>query len=197
MDAYQFYTEVYRLRDSDFVDKLVENSEKKHIGKGKLIVRIGETQKNINFMESGAIRGYFLDYSGKELTDCFACRRGEAIISSMKITPGMKSDLAIEVLRDGEFFCIPISVIFKLLEEFTEARELYIRLVNSAAEKHIEQKRVLASYSAMQKYKWFLETYPELIDCVKASYISSFLGIAPETLSRIRRASCERGEYRR
>ncbi|MGZ3926839.1 MAG: hypothetical protein ACXVJG_07770 [Mucilaginibacter sp.] len=40
--------------------------------------------------------------------------------------------------------------------------------------------------SAQQRYKMLLETQPSIIQRVPLSHIASFLGITPETLSRIR-----------
>ena len=50
------------------------------------------------------------------------------------------------------------------------------------------QKRVimLMSATAKERYNSFLETYPELPNRVSQRMIASYLGIAPETLSKIR-----------
>jgi hypothetical protein len=40
---------------------------------------------------------------------------------------------------------------------------------------------------AIEKYKWFLENYTEIYKAAKLEHIASFLGIRPETLSRVRR----------
>lgn len=52
---------------------------------------------------------------------------------------------------------------------------------------HWELKRVLNSCTAVQRYQWFLEEYPGLIDRVSNKYIASFLGMTPVTLSWLRR----------
>ncbi|MEQ2617002.1 hypothetical protein AAAT94_07475 [Intestinimonas aquisgranensis] len=40
----------------------------------------------------------------------------------------------------------------------------------------------------MERYQWFLEAYPGLIDQVTHRYVASFLEMSPVTLSRLRSA---------
>lgn len=47
-------------------------------------------------------------------------------------------------------------------------------------------KVVLYQQSAAERYQWFLNAYPGLIDQVKHKHIASFLGMSPVTLSRLR-----------
>ena len=42
--------------------------------------------------------------------------------------------------------------------------------------------------NATERYLQFKKDYPELVNRVKQTYISTYLGIAPESLSRIRKA---------
>ena len=52
------------------------------------------------------------------------------------------------------------------------------------------QNRVimLMSFSAIKRYEDFEETYPEIIQRVTQKMIASYLGITPETLSKIKRS---------
>lgn len=53
--------------------------------------------------------------------------------------------------------------------------------------KHCECKLVLTQYGAKERYSWFLNEYPELEGKVNLEDITSFLGIAAVSLSRIRK----------
>ena len=65
--------------------------------------------------------------------------------------------------------------------------QLYNKLLLIGLDRHWQEKINLLSCSAMQRYLWFLENYPNLIDLVGNKYIASFLGMTPATLSRLRR----------
>ncbi len=187
MDAYQFYAEILHFSDPALIHDLAENSKKRHYKKGDMIIHIGEIQKDIYFMESGLCRGYLLDLHGNELTDCFGTRCGEVALSPGPFTPDMVSGVAFEMLAEGDFFCVPITAVLEFLDKYQDAVAVYARMLNESAQKHWEQKRVLACYGAAQKYQWFLEEYPGLVDCVNIRHIASFLGMRAETLSRLRK----------
>ena len=46
---------------------------------------------------------------------------------------------------------------------------------------------ILYRTTAMERYEWFLNYYPGLIDVVPHKYIASFLDMTPVTLSRLRK----------
>jgi len=64
----------------------------------------------------------------------------------------------------------------------------------AALDEHWRMKQVLHQYTALQRYQWFLETYPGLVDRVSNKNIASFLGMSPVTLSRLRRTMREQRE---
>jgi len=47
------------------------------------------------------------------------------------------------------------------------------------------------SASARERYLEFLETYPSIVTRVPQRMLASYLGVSPETVSRIRKALCE------
>lgn len=52
----------------------------------------------------------------------------------------------------------------------------------------MEQRSIsLQSQSAQERYEVFMKEFPEIIQSVPLHYIASFLGISPETLSRVRK----------
>ena len=55
------------------------------------------------------------------------------------------------------------------------------------------QKRIVSalSYSAEEKYNHFIETYSQIVQRVPQYMIASYLGITPETLSRLRAKSAK------
>lgn len=193
MEACRFYEEILHCTDPALIKDLAENSEKRHYTKGDMIVRIGEKQKEICFMETGAFRGYLLAYHGREMTDCFCSNSGDVALAPGPIMPDMVSDLAFEVLEEGDYFCVPIRIVQELLDKYKDAVTVYSRILNESAWKHWELKRVIISCSATQRYQWFLKQYPGLIDSVNNKYIASFLGMTPETLSRQRKAMADDG----
>lgn len=51
----------------------------------------------------------------------------------------------------------------------------------------IYREREFLAKNATERYIQFCKDFPDLADRVKQSYIATYLGIAPESLSRIRK----------
>lgn len=143
-------------------------------------------------METGIARGYFLDVTSKDVTDCFGFRCGTAAVSFGQLELNVPSPMTIEMLENCNFFCIPVSVVIRLTKYYEEAMMLYNQLLITAMKEQWKLKRVLNSYTAVRQYQWFLEKYPGLIGKVTNKYIASILGITPVTLSRLRKTIRER-----
>ena len=194
MIADDFYRNVFHLKDENLILELVKATEIRHLKKGEFVVRNGEAQNDVYFLETGIARGYFLDVNGKDVTDCFGFRCGTAAVSCGQLEMDVPSSMTIEILEDSKFFCVPISVVILLQKHYEEAMILYNHLLIAAMKEHWELKRVLNSCTAVQRYEWFLEKYPGLIDKVSDKYIASFLGMTPVTLSRLRKTLREKNK---
>ena len=187
MDAYNFFKEVCSIKDEQLLHELINITEYKCKKKGSFIVRAGEPQNEVWLMESGIARGYFLNVNGEEVTDCFIFKPGSAAMAISDLKSGIPSPLAIEMLEDGYFYCIPISVIAELQKKYIEISIFYTHLLSASLNMHWSLKRLLTQCTATQRYQWFLQEYPGLIDRVNKKYIASYIGMTPVTISRIRR----------
>lgn len=194
MEAYDFYRDVYHLKDEELIQKFAKATRRKKLKKGEFVVRIGEILNHVYFMESGILRGYFLDEDGREVTDCFCAQCGCTAMPFGQMELNVLSPISIEILEDGEFFFVSISEVIALQKDYLEITLLYNRLLIQALEEHRKLKQVLNQYTALQRYQWFLQEYPGLIERVRNKYIVSFLGITPVTLSRLRRSLREAEE---
>lgn len=199
MEAYDFYHDIYHLKNEELIQKFVKVTRRKQLKKGEFVVRAGEILNQVYFMESGIIRGYFLDADGREVTDCFCFQCGSTAMPFGQMELNVLSPISIEMLTDGNFFCVPISEVIALQKDYLEITQLYNRLLVKALEEHRKLKQALNQYTALQRYQWFSQEYPGLIECVSNKYIASFLGMTPVTLSRLKRSLREnvknKGEY--
>lgn len=98
------------------------------------------------------------------------------------------SPLYLEAVVACEFLAVPIADIQRLLGQYEQLQQLYHQLLLDSFARHWEIKTTLCRSSAMQRYQWFLEKYPGLIDQIHHRSIASFLGMTPVTLSRQRSA---------
>lgn len=94
--------------------------------------------------------------------------------------------ITLEALTDCEVVCLPLAAVGELLERYPALAELKFHLVLFSAEVHRKLKIATYQYTAAQRYEWFLQEYPGLIDQISHKYIASLLNMTPVTLSKIR-----------
>ena len=98
-----------------------------------------------------------------------------------------KTVLFLEAVTDMELLEIPATVIKQGIQmEFTNAL-VYERLLAEALEKQMKIQIALNTLNGEDRYRWFLDEYKDIAEIVPQNYVASFLGIQPQSLSRIKR----------
>ena len=149
----------------------MENS--KEVKKGEILQREGELSTSVFYVKSGLLRSYTIDSKGKEHIFMFG---SEGWIVADSVAQGEKCELFIDALEDS--IVIPIS---KSDPPKNDIQKLHKRI-------RVLQKRIimLISTPAVDRYKHFLEAYPDIIQRVPQKMIASYLGITPQALSTLR-----------
>lgn len=168
------------------IDHLLKDSRRLHLEPGDFALRAGDLCKHTFFVEQGLLKQYSIDEKGKEHILLFAPEHWFASnIESVHF--GRPSQYFIEAIEPSQVLLISPEAIHRLgqcLEEFQSfgTRLLYTHIATL-------QSRVteLQSADAEERYLQFVRTYPSLTLRVSQKQIASFLGITPESLSRVRR----------
>lgn len=184
MEICDFYTKVLGLQNEELLEELLAVSKYEYFPKKSIIFNEGDNTSHTSFLVQGILRGYFSDDNGNEITDCIRTECGSPTVMS----DGLHTipSVSLETLTECEFISIPISKIQELQTKYIEVALLYNKLLLSAFAEHWEVKTVLYRYSALERYKWFLNKYPGLIDKISNKHIASYLNITAVTLSRLR-----------
>lgn len=196
MEIPEFYREILQISDQHLIELITSITSKVKLKRGELLICEGDHEKYISFLIAGILRGYFLNADGNEITDCFAFKQGQPAVSCFALNG--PSPIYIEALEESELMIIPQPVVIQLMENHIELSLLYNRMLQEALKTHWEVKTAILQKTATQRYLWFIQKYPKLIDQIPNKYVASFLGMTTVTLSRIRTAlkerSCRRDE---
>ena len=186
MQAKEFFSKALNTDNEEIISDIVGTCSFKHFRQGELLLREGELQQEMMFLVSGIIRFFYFDVNGQEITDCFVADAGIPIMARPRLM--LPSAVYIEAEIDSDVFSIPNQEIDKLLNKYSELLQLYNSVLMDVFTLHWEIKTMVCRNTAMQRYQWFLKTYPGFVDIVSNKHIASFLGMTPVTLSRLRRA---------
>ena len=171
---------------SEIENKLNEIIIEKKLVKGEIVLSDNSLKKEHIFVTSGCLRSFYKTENGKEQTVQFAIKNWW-ISDYMTLYTNKKSVLTIESLTHSKILVIENENIEKFYKEFPQF-EVFQR---KNFEKRIAalQKRVLSllMLSASEKYNQFITDYHAFEKVIPNYQIASFLGITPESLSRVRK----------
>lgn len=153
--------------------------------KGEFLQRAGEVTTYGGFVARGCLRKYVIDAKGKEHIVGFAPENwwvGD-FQSAMTKTPSL---YFIDAIEPSDMLLSDLPAFEKILANVPEfAAQYQAGLQRSQAAKEDRIASSLRS-SGEERYLAFLEKYPTLVLRVPQHMLASYLGMTPETLSRIR-----------
>jgi CRP-like cAMP-binding protein len=183
----QYVADYSSLKLSDEEIEVIKQSFKlKKLRKRQYLLQEGDTSKYISFVIKGALRQYTVDDKGHEHIVRFGIERwwmGDYEGFMMK-TP---SRYNIDAIDDSEL----LQISYEQLEDLKKtvpAIEAMLKKIDQRS--YISQQRRIhssISNTAEDRYIELLNTYPEFLQRFPQNMIASYLGISPETLSRIRK----------
>jgi len=172
--------------NSDDLEKFKTELKQSNLNKGNYFISPGQVSRYIAFIEKGYLRTYHLDENGNEITTEFN-QPGTFCSSYYSFYARQSSFEYIEAITDCELFLLSFSSLQNLYAQ-SFSMNVFGRIILEKAciERDLRLKKIM-HLTATEKYKWFLKNYTEVYKVAKLGYIASFLGIKPETLSRVRR----------
>jgi CRP-like cAMP-binding protein len=154
--------------------------------KNQFLLNEGEVCTHIGFVNSGCLREYTMDNKGTEHIIQFAI--ADWWVSDLNsFLSGLPAKYNIDALQDSEVLMLEKSARDELLDKCPKM-ERFFRLLIEA--NHVATHQRIADSlisSAEERYLKFIKTYPKLFEIVPQNQIASYLGITPQSLSRIRK----------
>jgi CRP-like cAMP-binding protein len=163
---------------------------------GEYLQRAGDVARWAAFVARGCLRTYVIDEKGREHIVKFA-PEDWWVGDSTSLESGAPSRYFIDAIEDTDVALIDSPSHERLLAQVPGyAAAFRIGLQKHAAAK---DRRIVSALTATaeQRYLEFVKTYPSIALRVPQTMIASYLGMTPETISRIRKSRARRSDRAR
>ncbi len=154
--------------------------------KNTTIEKAGRVPQYLYYIVSGYLRLFYADENGSEVTTHINCPPGFFTSYSEFINRTL-SENTIESITDSELLRISKENLDHLISQSEAMKNFSISVFQQSITYNEKRSRELSVLNAEQRYLKLMNDYPEIIQNVPIQYIASFLGMKPESLSRIRR----------
>ena len=158
---------------------------KKRNTKGDYFLQEGNVCKEVAFIVTGLTR-YFINKDGEELIYDFG-KEGNFMCNYESFLDHSPSGKNIQFIEDTTWLSISFDNLQLLYKKVAEG-ERFGRLV--CEQIFVDALRKITSLytdTPEQRYRQFIELYPDLQQRIPQYYVSSFVGVKPQSLSRIRK----------
>jgi CRP-like cAMP-binding protein len=158
----------------------------KKLKKNDFFLKEGQVCDYIGLLTSGVLIYSKTLENGDEVTIHFAFE-GDWVNNNLSRLSSTPSTISIKAIVDTEILIIKQNDINDLYLQIPKIERLGRILTERAFIKFVEQTIEFQTLTAKERYEKLLMNYPEIFQKVQLYHIANYLGIAPKSLSRIRK----------
>lgn len=185
MEAFKNYISQFPHYRQELIEEVIPHLRNVELEAGEYFLEQDKVCRDIAFIVKGLVRLYYLN-DGKEVTTCF-CKENSLTCSYKSLITNTPSELSIQAVESCELIVFSYASLQQLY-----SKDLFWQQVGrlTAENEFINTEchnRFISDLSATDRYKQILEEDSDLLHRVPLNYLASYLQVAPETLSRIRK----------
>ncbi|MBO4389347.1 MAG: Crp/Fnr family transcriptional regulator [Lachnospiraceae bacterium] len=193
VDQLRVFEDKYQLKiDDEVLEEVVGKALFRVVPKGQILASIGDDTKAACLVISGLVRCYYIDNDGNDITRGFSPEGGMCMDEGFF---GYEERSCMwETIEETTIMLCQTEDIRKIIRENVSFKDAWIMLLESALRYKIYRENGFLVENATERYLHFRKMYPDLSRRVPQKHIATYLGITPESLSRIRNALKENEE---
>lgn len=166
------------------LDIFETDSLQKIYQKAEFLIREGEVEQYLYFIETGAVKVFYLTEFDEHIVRLGY--DGSMLNSLSSFLKNEPSELYIEAIKKTTVKRIKKETIRRYVEQNEHSLRQYNRFLEMVLSQQIDREIDLLVTSPSERLKRVLKRSPKLFQYIPLKYIASYLRMKPETLSRIR-----------
>ncbi|SFC04663.1 Crp/Fnr family transcriptional regulator [Spirosoma endophyticum] len=153
--------------------------------KNDFLIQAGQVEQYIYYVAEGMVR-LFLNNDGKDISLDFVFSNDFVSAYSSFLT-GQPTAFTVQALTDVQAFRFSRTNLLSLYDQSHKAERIGRLIAEQAFLRKTRREVQFLTSNAKQRYVQLLEQHPILVQTISIRHLASYLGIEPESLSRIRR----------
>lgn len=186
------YFSAIRALSKEEIDAIIEDADVRTVKKGTLLLREGQFAQLNYFILDGLVRQYSIE-NGEENTSNFYSEK-QWIFSFMSINEGEPSKHYLECMEDCTLVIGDENRGSTLMQRFPKFQELAMAILEKEIKSQQEGFMKFVKSTPEQRYTDMLTQRPGLPNRIPQYLLASYLGVKPESLSRIRKRIAKNAE---
>ena len=180
----EFYHSILGVAMSSYED-IPFPVKKIHFKKGAIITEYGQIENAVYFINEGIVEMTIKSYMTEKIIDIFF--KNEMVTAFTSFLNQLPTDVQISTLMDCEVEMISHKDLMKAYEVSFDANKFGRILTEHGYIRKSNREKNLLTKTAEERYDEMFQTKAEYINNIPVNKIAKYLGIHPESLSRIRK----------
>ena len=174
----------YSTMTHDELDVLESILVPMKFGKGEMILKEGDTCRNIYYIGKGMVRQFYFK-NDKQLTEHMAVE-GNIVMCIESLFKEEPTHLQMEALEPTMMYCLPKRRLEEVALHNVNIQILYRKILEESLIQSQVHADLVRFETAQARYKKMCKQQPQVILRAPLVYVASYLQMTPETLSRVR-----------
>lgn len=186
MERFINYIQSYGLLSADDSFLFSEQLYFRKIKAKTYVLQKGDFCNSISFVLQGVFRIFHIDENGEEITKHFY-KENHFLLDLNSYQKGTRAVNNIQAVTNAEILTLTKETEIYLVEHISNWNEIKAKLINDVLMEKFSITSFFLHSDAQTKYLHFVENFPDVIRRVPLGHVASYLGIAQQSLSRIRK----------
>ncbi|WP_205704314.1 Crp/Fnr family transcriptional regulator [Hymenobacter sp. UV11] len=155
------------------------------IAKGEHLLEAGQVCGAVFFVTAGFFRMYYRSSEGHEV-NCRFARANGFLTDYQSFLTQQPSRYSWQAVQAAEVLALPYELVQRLYRESPRWDHIGRLIAEQVYQQLNERVELLQFYTPLQRYEYVQRYQPDLLAQVSQAQLASYLGVQPESLSRIR-----------